>query len=222
MNRLKVTVPFFLAMVFSTAVHSDDWVGPYAGVHLGKGSNSVDGVFDSAGSAIGLDTLEDSDSVYGLHLGYNNRRNKVVYGIEASYTKSNMEDGVWDSESNLQEFETKDYWTLRGRLGWLVSEQALIYATAGIASMDSEIRVEQNQNNSTPDKLGIRDKALVLGAGFEYMFKNNLSIKAEALRMDFDKNKNLNIPGVLSDADSGDTIEVGDVWAVSIGLSYNF
>ncbi len=221
MSKITAILSLVVACAFSTYAYSDDWVGPYVGVHAGHGSNNVNGVFDSFGSAIDLGTLEDKGGVYGLQLGYNFRRNKLVYGIEASYTKSKMEDGVWDTENNLQEFETKDYWTIRGRLGWLVRERAMIYATAGYASMDSEVRVEQDENNVTPDKLGISDDGLVLGAGFEYLFKNNLSLRAEALWMDFDKTRNLNRPD-LNDADPGDNVKVGDIWAVNIGVTYNF
>ena len=223
MKKLFTTIAISSTLLFS-ATASADWNGLYVGAHVGHAENDVSGVFDSFGSSPvpDLGKLEDDETVYGGQIGYNFQHNNMVYGIELNYTDADMEESLIDGESNIQEFENEDFWSIRGRVGWLLNDHWLVYGTAGAASMDAELRVEQDENNSTPDKLSFDDTALVLGFGVERMFDNNLSLRAEALWMDFDESKNLNVPAVLDDADTGDNIDIGEVWSINLGISYNF
>ena len=100
------------------------WHGPYAGVHLGFGDG--DGV------------------VGGGQIGYNWQSGRIVYGIEADFALSSMEDeasGCIPGAGCVFAGASLDWLaTVRGRVGYLIEPRILAYATAGfgIAAWSAE------------------------------------------------------------------------------------
>jgi len=104
------------------------WHGLYAGVHVGFG---------------------DGDGVLGGgQVGYNWQSGRVVYGIEADFAASSIEEGVSGCISSSMGSRICAHasasldWlaTVRGRIGYLIDPRILAYATAGvgIASWSAE------------------------------------------------------------------------------------
>jgi outer membrane immunogenic protein len=91
------------------------WHGLYAGVHIGFG---------------------DGDGVLGGgQVGYNWQSGRVVYGLEADFALSSIEEDVrvCDPFACAHASASLDWMaTVRGRIGYLIDPRILAYATAGI------------------------------------------------------------------------------------------
>jgi outer membrane immunogenic protein len=102
--------------------YSSNWQGLYAGVHAG---------FGDSGSADGF--------VGGGQIGYNWQTGRLVYGVEADFSLSSIEEevrfGMLHASASLDWLATA-----RGRVGYLIDPKILAYATAGlgIASWSAE------------------------------------------------------------------------------------
>src|SRR5262245_51172340 len=84
------------------------WQGSYAGLNAGFGE--LDGGF------------------IGGQIGHNWQNGKVVYGIEADFQLSGMEEEFFGVSVSIDWFAT-----VRGRVGYLVDPNILVYGTAGFA-----------------------------------------------------------------------------------------
>jgi outer membrane immunogenic protein len=114
------------------------WQGLYGGVHFGHADADTDDGF-----------------VGGLQLGYNWQMDRIVYGVEGdlSITASDNIDGLG---------------SVRGRLGYLVLPNLLIYGTAGVGLVSSEDT----------------ESGFVYGVGVEGMFTDMMTARLEYLAFD--------------------------------------
>jgi outer membrane immunogenic protein len=104
------------------------WSGPYAGVSLGYGfgGETEDETFAT--------TVDTDGFLLGAFAGYNYQVGNIVAGAEADigYSWAEGTDLGLTSESGVEG-------SLRARLGYVVSPNILLYATAGGAAKDLEI-----------------------------------------------------------------------------------
>jgi len=82
------------------------WQGVYGGVHLG-----------------GVDTGDDDGLIGGVQLGYNWQTGAIVYGAEADMSLSGADHVDWLASA-------------RGRLGYLILPNLLLYGTAGLGMVN--------------------------------------------------------------------------------------
>jgi outer membrane immunogenic protein len=82
------------------------WQGVYGGVHIG-----------------GVDTGDDDGLVGGVQLGYNWQTGAIVYGVEADISLSGADHVDWLASA-------------RGRLGYLILPNLLLYGTAGLGMVN--------------------------------------------------------------------------------------
>jgi outer membrane immunogenic protein len=103
------------------------WSGPYAGVTLGYG-------FSGETEVEGVETIDTDGFLLGGFAGYNYQVGNIVAGAEADigYSWAEGTDLGLTSESGVEG-------SLRARLGYVVSPNILLYATAGGAAKDLEI-----------------------------------------------------------------------------------
>jgi outer membrane immunogenic protein len=139
------------------------WQGSYAGVHAG---------FGDAGSADGF--------VGGGQIGYNWQQGRVVYGVEADFSFSSIEEEV--RFGPLHASASLDWLaTVRGRVGYLIDPRILAYATAGlgIASWSAEAGI------SGCPECGIRldgtESGFVIGLGAEMKINETMTGRIEYL-----------------------------------------
>lgn len=104
------------------------WSGPYAGVSVGYGfaGETEDETFAT--------TVDTDGFLLGAFAGYNYQVGNIVAGAEADigYSWAEGTDLGLTSESGVEG-------SLRARLGYVVSPNILLYATAGGAAKDLEI-----------------------------------------------------------------------------------
>jgi outer membrane immunogenic protein len=176
------------AQVFGTG----PWTGLYLGAHGGYGWTN-----DS--------NPDTSGWVGGVQAGYNLQLGSAVVGVEADYTWGSVEGS--GSFAGLPVSGSIDaMWSIRARLGWVVANSVMLYATAGYGGFDSSLRTVVNglNLNSTADF-----SALVLGGGAEVLVTRNIMLRGEALHFSGDGN------GTAAGA-------TGDVTVIRAGLSYKF
>lgn len=165
----------------------------------------------------------------GGYFGYNYQISKVVIGAEAGIN-AGIGDGQANFEGNidlvpiLRASNTYNA-DIRGRFGYLVTDNVLLFATGGVAFSDYKIDQPECSNCSgwgnTIVASGNR-VGYVVGGGMEYALSQNIHLKAEYLYSDFGSNSEN-----YSEAHDStvDTIALSTKYVtnqVRVGLSYNF
>lgn len=166
----------------------DYWCGPYVGVNLGAQSGTLS-----------ASTAKPSGVFGGVQGGYNWQFGQWVAGWEADFQFSSADDtfGVF-------RFSNPWFGTVRGR-GGVAFDNLLLYGTLGLAYGRGRIDVGNISEVNT--HLG-----WTIGAGVEYGFSRNWSLKAEWLRVDLSSE-----PFVLTGFRHGLTSDV-----FRIGVNYHF
>lgn len=176
------------------------WTGMYVGAHAGYSWGSLDGnlTFDpGTGPIVVFDpSAHDIDTdgwLLGGQIGFNYQVNSLVFGLEADASWSDAKgdgsfttiagDTNWDIETQLDWFGT-----VRGRMGVAV-DNFLLYGTAGVAFGQSSADLvvtntipcclETATGSAEEDHVG-----WAAGAGAEWMFSQNWSLKGEYLYTD--------------------------------------
>jgi outer membrane immunogenic protein len=114
------------------------WQGLYAGIHIGN-----------------ADTFWDDGLVFGAQIGRNWQSGKVVYGIEGDISFSGNDSIDWMG-------------TARGRLGYLITSNILLYGTAGVGF------VNFSHHSGT-------DAEFVAGVGIEGKLTQTTTVRLEYL-----------------------------------------
>ncbi len=144
------------------------WSGPYAGVSLGYGFSGSTEI----GSPYNNDVSTDG-FLLGAFGGYNWQSGNIVAGAEADigYSWLKGDNAGFESNSGVEG-------SLRARLGYVVSPNILLYATAGGAAKDVEV-----------SGLGTSDSNTMLGwtagAGADIMITENIFGRVEYRYTDF-------------------------------------
>jgi outer membrane immunogenic protein len=133
------------------------WQGAYIGLHLGRGeADPADGF------------------VAGAQIGYNWQSGQIVYGLEADASYA-------DISENFGVFEASIDWmaTVRGRLGYLLTPNLLVYGTAGfgVVSASGSANIPGFGGLSVDDT----ETDFVYGVGVEGKFARNVSARIEYL-----------------------------------------
>ena len=172
------------------------WTGFYVGGHAGYAWGNWDGdltfdpgtgpivVFDPSNREIDLDGW-----LAGAQIGFNYQVNSLVFGLEADASWTDLKgsgsfttiagDTKWAIENQLDWFGT-----VRGRMGVAV-DNFLLYGTAGVAfgqtSADEVVTTDivTARGSAEEDHIG-----WTAGAGAEWMFAQNWSLKTEYLYTD--------------------------------------
>src|SRR3974390_1833970 len=182
------------------SIQAVNWTGFYVGVHVGYSWGNGDGnltydpgtgplaIFDPSGR-----TIDGHGWLAGGQIGFNYQLNSIVFGLEAdaswtglkgsgSFT-TNAASTNWAIENRLEWFGT-----VRGRVGFAVNN-FLLYGTGGVAlgQTKSSLVVTNlipccllTANGSVNENL----LGWAAGAGIEWMYARNWSVKAEYLYLD--------------------------------------
>jgi outer membrane immunogenic protein len=180
---------------------SSSWTGCYLGIEGGGnwGTSHHTGVAAPFAGFNVAGPYDLSGGLFGGTIGCNYQADRWVFGIEGddSWTNTKGITGVVAPFNPAYFADTKERWigTLRGRIGWTMSPQTLIYATGGAAF--GRIAAD---NFSPTFGTGVSDAATltgyVVGGGIESMlpFWQNVSAKAEFLYVDYGTHTFFNPP----------------------------
>jgi outer membrane immunogenic protein len=212
--RMPVKAPPILEPIFT-------WTGFYGGINGGYSFGSAKTTARPAAGVQTFNTKPDG-ALAGAQIGYNWQAGNIVYGLEG--------DGQWTDEHDRLTCVAPTcgvtnaivrnglpwFGTARARLG-VASDRWLVYATGGAAFGETRIDAAQ----STIYSLADTDTRLgwTAGAGIEYAFVNNWSVKFEYLYVDLNRHNAVATgPGVAP-------VPFTTRWQdniVRVGLNYRF
>jgi outer membrane immunogenic protein len=166
------------------------WAGPYAGLHLGYGFG---------GDVNGIDT---DGFVGGAFGGYNFQSGQFVYGLEGdiNYNGAKGEAAGVEARSKLDG-------SIRARAGVAVTDDVLVYGTAGGAA--EKLRVSDGVNRDTQTMLGY-----TVGAGVDARLTEQVFARGEYRYTDYGS-ENFNLGGTNTNVDSSNH-------RVTLGVGFKF
>src|SRR6266436_3438679 len=198
-----------------------DWTGFYVGIHGGGGWGHTS--FDPSESLIGGDALfvtsvppgpnsNPKGGVFGFQFGHNWQWGPVVGGLEIDFSGAVIKETttfVSPSVTTLgtalfavaplgvavtRDAKIDELASARGRLGYLILPNWLLYGTAGIGWAHQRLTTVDTEfefKNPTKVESFITNESFtnefgwVAGVGLEWMFWNNWLLRAEWLHYDF-------------------------------------
>lgn len=254
MRKSGLVLALLCPAILSTAALAEEpnWTGLYIGAHVGGATGEWDGRTTYTDPAEGVlpglwanpnQSLDADGWLAGGQIGFNLQRDRLVFGIEADVSWSNLEGegrfttlGVeentsWDIKTELDAFGT-----VRGRLGFLVSPSLLLYGTGGFAwaRTNGDLTVHHNWVPDPSASFGVTARGSAkethvgwtAGVGGELMLARNWTLKAEWLHVDLGGEdyhlEGTSVPGGYPhDTDSFPAKLEFDVFRVGVNYHFN-
>lgn len=204
--------------------------GFYAGVFVGYGGAKFSGIVDSdelPGDPEDTETFPDEWSmglVYGGYVGVGVVEGSIYYGGEISLTGGNF--GGYAEDEGPFDFATNDFSylaTVRGRLGVVLSDQTLIYGTAGFGFIGSDFTAHDDiDSENDVGRTNMVLPAAIVGAGVEQGLTDTISVRLEGLYVvpfgeyTFTENE------LTPDMDDNDFAGVDGAFQLTAGLTFHF
>ncbi len=204
-----------------------DWTGFYVGAHAGYGEASFDGIFDNSEIGEGLpdeatyvSKLTADGFIGGAQAGYNYQSGNLLLGVEADITLTDIRDEIADGAGDdVVEADLDFLASLRLRAG-LVSDRLLVYGTGGLAYAGGEFTVIDDRGDIDENSADVDIDVFgaVVGGGLEWAVMDSISFRAEGLYYMF--NDRQGTSDATNDSDTGDFLELDDVWVIRGGINY--
>jgi outer membrane immunogenic protein len=215
--RAPVKAPAAVAAAYS-------WTGFYIGAHGGGGWNTFTGT-DPTMPGDPASAANGSGAVAGGQIGANYQIGQVVFGVEGTYAWSDIkvsDGGPFGGGAGLTVTLKNDYLaTAAARLGYAF-DRVLVYGKGGAAFTRDKL----NANNGLPGALagsaaGSFDRTgWVAGAGIEWAFLQNWSVKAEYNYMRF--GEITEAPTTVGNLAASPAVVKLDVQTAVVGINYRF
>jgi outer membrane immunogenic protein len=159
------------------------WSGFYIGVHAGSASALVD--WNNV-SLTGERVNDNSTGLMGgAQIGYNWQFHQIVVGVESTLSATDLGNGYTSVLNPALTFHTDMpvIVTGTGRLGY-AHGQLLLYGKGGWAAAREDVS-GHSPANVAAFSFGNTRNGLTVGAGFEYMFSNGMSLGVDYSYVDF-------------------------------------
>ncbi len=165
------------------------WTGFYVGLNAGyafSNSENITHPGNAAYTALGIPTFKASRDGFigGAQAGYNYQMNQFVVGLETDIQYTDLKKTGVDIFGDRARVETNYLGTVRGRLGFVPMDRALLYVTGGLAYGDTKL---SSSVTGFPGLTGSKRETSAgwtLGGGVEYAITNNITAKVEYLYYD--------------------------------------
>jgi outer membrane immunogenic protein len=170
-----------------------NWTGFYVGANGGFGGDRFEYPFSfgsipvlGLGPTTGTSTLNSSGFFGGGQVGFNWQAGRSwVLGVEADFDDADIE-GLANTSANTfsGNVGTKLDWfgTVRGRVGFLVTPQALLYGTGGWAYGHTTSNADAAAFGlAIGTSIADQQNGWTAGGGLEYALTPSLSVKTEYL-----------------------------------------
>lgn len=218
MKKTLLAASALLALSVSSANAADpvveamyDWTGFYAGLNAGYAMNGDDTVaINPAHGDVG--DLSISGFFAGVQAGYNQQFDSFVVGIEGDIQWSNADDSFGDGTTSGSN-DMNYFGTLRGRAGF-AADRLFIYGTGGLAFGGFDYQVDTTVAPAFSVDENLSRVGYTAGAGIEYAFSDDWTMKLEYLYANFGREK-------LTDG-ANHTVATPDFHSVRVGFNYLF
>ena len=173
------------------------WTGLYFGLTYGYGTGWTDVTGDS-----GAFDISTTGGIGTAFAGYNWRAGNAIYGLEADIGAGNLAGSENGVETDLNALGS-----VRGRLGYLVTPDFLLYGTAGLAWANLDVSTNGDTQSNT--FIGYE-----VGGGTELKFTDPWALRLEYVYTDL-SSETLDNNGVSNAFDPA-------FHTIRAGLSYKF
>jgi outer membrane immunogenic protein len=232
-----------------------NWTGFYAGLNVGGGwlhENGSEFCIDPAGIVNGptcqilppgaTGRVNGSGVLGGAQAGYNWQFGQTVFGFETDFQGSGIHGstsvagpfgapafglalpaGIYTASESLDWFGT-----VRGRVGYLVTDRALLYATGGLAYGQvsaSTVFTAPNVGATYSGRRSSTEVGWTIGGGVEYALTQSISAKLEGLYYNLGRETVIGSEAPLIFAPAGyqhNTTFETDGALIRVGLNYKF
>lgn len=207
-----------------------NWRGIYFGVNGGYGSAATSSVDTITGNIFGANgTYPNSVDLDGFlgggTIGANYQIGRLVLGVEGDWdwTNQSVTKSVSCTGGCVATGHSTIRWlaTLRGRVGYAIN-RVLLYGTAGAAFVNAKDTQTQTVPVGAPAVV-FSDTALgwAAGAGLEYAFTQNLSVKLEYLHVGVNLSDTVPFPKLMGGGWETERASISDN-IVRVGLNWTF
>ena len=199
------------------------WTGFYLGANAGWSGGSSRANFPSAFTA------DSSGLIAGLQAGYNYQMDRVILGVETdlNYLQNSLSRSFVSGAGTAISLKRDNGWigTTRARIGFTPVERFMVYGTGGLAYGNSDVAA----NVVAPTTAAWAGKASdtkfgwTVGAGSEYAFTNNISVKGEYLYYNLGSTSTTLTPGNAAAAGVSPVLNVENRGHIlRAGVNYKF
>jgi outer membrane immunogenic protein len=235
--------PVAVAPVAVAPAYISEWAGFYVGIHVGgaRGHTSIDpGEFEGGDVDTGLASIpftfpsqSSSGGVFGFQLGHNWQWGSVVGGLEIDFSGANIKgsSNFAEVERGLlqnfnQEVKIDELASARGRLGYLIYSNWLLYSTAGIGWGHTRFNLNQfvvvapafSETNTTFSN----EFGWVAGVGLEWKLADRWLLRGEWLHYNFGSVTHPNLVAPQNGLDEDNFTFRTTVDVARAALSYKF
>jgi outer membrane immunogenic protein len=261
MRQLKLVFWAFGLSVLGTNAWADGMVqhaaavpcceAPFAGAYFGADLGYARQRVDINNESLGTEFKDNESGVtFGGYAGYNWQRccSPVVFGVETDFNFINTSPTAFDIEpgigpnaglTEITSLKSRMDWfgTLRGRAGYTVHDDWLLYATGGLAYAQVDHTLSDNcvgcgnsNANLGPFEQSNKNTKVgwTVGGGAEYLHDSHWLLRAEALFVDLgSETHTYNVSGIDANTGlpaSGTAVAKWDdqFWVARVGLAYKF
>ncbi len=210
------------------------WEGFYVGIHAGGGwgHTSFDpAIFESVGGIV-LPTFAQPNAspkggVFGFQFGHNWQWGPVVGGLEIDFSGADIKESTTfffaaaPGVTFTRDVKIEELASARGRLGYLIFPNWLLYGTAGIGWGHSRLTsnesfdavfISERSAVFISERSFVNEFGWVAGAGLEWKFFDHWLLRGEWLHYDFGRVNDFDIVSGLSNVRT----------TVRAALSYKF
>ena len=157
--------------------------GPWAGVYFGGSVGGLQADLEGAPNPFTAGTYNTNinGAVFGLQAGVNLQIQQFVFGLEGDISWGDVAGSTALSPILIADGEMNYFATIRGRVG-IAFNRVLAYATGGyaVASITGQFR------NVPPSDTKVHG-GYAIGGGVEVLLTDHISVKAEGLYFDLDR-----------------------------------
>jgi outer membrane immunogenic protein len=221
-------------------VYVPEWAGFYLGIHGGGGwgHTTIDpGEFEASVITptipFTFPNVRSSGGVFGFQFGHNWQWGPVVGGLEIDFSGTDIKGSNTFFETEAftpfifnQDHKIEELASARGRLGYLIFPNWLLYGTAGIGWAHERFTLNQvsqplglftETNTTFANEFG-----WVAGIGLEFKLYNNWLLRGEWLHYDFGRVTHPNLVAPVNGLDEDNFNFRTTVDVARAAISYKF
>lgn len=198
------------------------WQGVFYGVHAGYAATEMDVARQGPPGPPPIAVNNDPEGfIGGGHVGYNFLSGRMVYGVVGDFTWMDLDDTNADAPPGPPStWRSEMDWMLsvRGRVGALVGDNALVYGHAGLAYGKFRAREVGGAGPWANTTSSDAEYGYILGLGGEAMVSRKMSVFAEYSYAEFD-----DIPSVTPAGPPGTiSFDNDPIHLFKLGLNFRF
>ncbi len=170
----------------AVAVPAFSWTGFYVGAEIGGGWGNAPSPYGAPFTATTFPFYQAPSAQRGIfgggYVGYNFQFDKVVLGLEGDINADAINGDDGGSGGNVNGVAHKWNADIRGRLGYAIFDNTLVYAAGGVSFLNASAT---NLSRTPIESINRNWTGWTIGGGIEYAITPNLIARVEYRYTDY-------------------------------------